>query len=599
MEIFRPSEKTIRILQQLALAAGLFAFILCILILVNFYQLKRVDPLNSPAMKVMIERLNNHPEDEQLKQEIRELDLLARKAFFANRWQIKTGGYLLAFSLLIVVISLKTIELWRIKHPEIPMSKPGSFWDQRMLNMRWVTYSGIGLIAISFLVAYLSHQQLGEQMDRMGLKPAQLAEEQPFQQLNTSASDSNLLTGKDSLAAADSLVSEAQGAIPTQKEINENFPAFRGIGGNGTSFHKNIPTKWDGKSGKNIKWKTAIPLPGFNSPVIWGNKVFLTGANTTKKEVYCFDLENGKILWITPIANIPGSPAGAPKVNGETGYSAPTVATDGRRVYAIFANGDLAALDMDGKVVWSKNLGQPKNHYGHSSSLLVYQDLLLVQYDQSGNGAVMAFNSLTGKQAWKTARDVKISWASPILVNTGSRMELILLAEPYMISYNPSNGKELWRVDCISGEVGPSAAYADGIAFSVNDYSKLAAVKVGTPNSILWENDEYLSDIPSPVANSKYVFLPTSYGMMVCYDAKTGNKYWEKDFGTPTYSSPMLVDGKVFQLDKKGVMHIFSPDKAYQSISEPQLGEGSVCTPAFSEGRIIIRGDKHLYCISN
>jgi outer membrane protein assembly factor BamB len=362
-------------------------------------------------------------------------------------------------------------------------------------------------------------------------------------------------------------------------------------------LQRGFPTNWNGSSGKNIKWKTAIPLPGYNSPIVWNDKIFLSGANATKREVYCFDINTGKILWQTVVDKIPGSPANVPKVNGETGFAAPTQTTDGRRVYAIFANGDLIALDLDGKKVWAKNLGLPKNHYGHSSSLVMFHDLLIVQYDQSGSTNVMALAGKTGEQVWKTSRDVKISWSSPIIVNTGQQTEVMLVAEPYVVSYNPVTGKELWRFNCISGEVGPSLAYADGVVFSVNDYAKLAAVKVGNTPQLLWESDEYLSDIPSPVANAKYLFLPTSYGMMVCYDAKNGTKYWEKDFATPTYSSPMIADGNVYQMDKKGVMHIFKADKTYVSVNEPPLGEGSACTPAFVGGKIIIRGDKHLYCI--
>jgi len=385
---------------------------------------------------------------------------------------------------------------------------------------------------------------------------------------------------------------------PTQQEINANFSSFRGVGSIGVVTQRSFPTSWNGSNGKNIKWKTAIPLTGYNSPIVWNDKIFMSGANATKREVYCFDLNTGKILWQTVVDKIQGSSASAPKVHGETGYAAPTLTTDGRRVYAIFANGDLIALDFEGKKVWAKNLGLPKNHYGHSSSLIMHRNLLIVQYDQSGNTNVMAFAAKTGEQVWKTSRDVKITWASPILVNTGKQSELMLVAEPFVISYNPETGKELWRFNCISGEVGPSLAYADGVVYSVNDYSKLAAVKIGPTPELLWESDEYLSDIPSPVATSKYVFLPTSYGMMLCYDAKTGEKYWEKDFGTPTYASPMLVDGSIWQLDKKGIMHIFKADKTYTSVNESQLSEGSVCTPAFVGGKIIIRGDKNLYCIS-
>jgi outer membrane protein assembly factor BamB len=284
-------------------------------------------------------------------------------------------------------------------------------------------------------------------------------------------------------------------------------------------------------------------------------------------------------------------------VNEETGYSAPTAATDGIGVYAIFANGDIIALDMDGKKIWAKNLGLPGNHYGHSSSLMLYKDLIIVQYDQKSAPKLLALSTKSGSIVWSANRNVKISWASPIIVNTGKRTEIILAAEPYVASYNPDNGAELWKVDCISGEVGPSPAYANGMVFSVNDYSKLAAIKLGDQPSVLWENTEYLSDIPSPVATDKYLFLSTSFGLTVCYDAVNGQKYWEKEFGNNVYASPIIVEGKVYILDRTGIMHILKVDKEYVSLSEPKLGENSVCTPAFTDGRIYIRGDKNLYCI--
>jgi len=596
MEYFKPSAKTIGLLQRVAITAGLFAFIICMLILVNYYQLNRADPLNSPALKVLVEKSKSNPDDEQVKLEIRELDLLARKAFFTNRWQIKTGGYLLIFSVLIIVICLKTIELFRAKIPEVPGAKQDSFWDDRLLNRKWITYSGSFLVMASLFFAYLSHNQLGNEITRATSGGSvQNSPELQSGGANPVTQSTHAVVPGDTLNKGKPFIKGEE--YPTQQEINSNFPGFRGPMGNGVAFQKNIPISWDGKKGKNIRWKTAVPLPGNNSPVVWNGKVFLTGANESKREVCCFDGSTGKILWTTLVEKIAGSTAQVPKVTKETGLSAPTCTTDGRRVYAIFANGDLVALDMDGKKIWAKNLGLPKNHYGHSSSLIFYHDLLIVQFDQSGDAAVIAFKGKTGERAWETSRDVKISWSSPILVNTGKRAELILVAEPFMVSYNPATGKELWRMDCISGEVGPSAAYADGVAFSVNEYSKLAAIQVGDSPKLLWQSDEYMSDIPSPVANGNYLFLATSYGTMVCYDAKTGTKYWEKDFGTPTFASPMLADGKVYALDKKGVMHIFKPDKAYSSISEPVLGEGSVCTPAFADGVIFIRGDKNLYCI--
>jgi outer membrane protein assembly factor BamB len=594
-----PPQNTIRLLHSIAFAAAMLAFVICILVSVNYFQVKSSDPLNSPVMKSLIEKYKITPDDEQLKAEIRELDLLARKAFFTNQWQIRTGGYLLLFSVLVVIICLKTAELMTAKIPVIPDAATDNFWDMRKINRKWVAYSGIFLVCISLLFAFLTHNELGKTLDLTAKSAGSTADSAQTNADNqlaktdfVSVTDSASLSGADSTA-----LTQSMDGFPTQQEINNNSAAFRGPGSNGVVFQRGFPTSWNGSSGKNIKWKTAIPLTGYNSPIVWNDKIFLSGASATKREVYCFDLNTGKILWQTLVDKIPGSSATAPKVNGETGFAAPTLTTDGRRVYAIFANGDLIALDFEGKKVWAKNLGLPKNHYGHSSSLIMYRDLLIVQYDQSGNTNVMAFAGKTGEQVWKTSRDVKITWASPILVNTGKQMEVMLVAEPFVISYNPASGKELWRFNCISGEVGPSLAYADGVVYSVNDYSKLAAVQVGTSPQLLWESDEYLSDIPSPVATVKYVFLPTSYGMMLCYDAKTGEKYWEKDFGTPTYASSMLVDGNIWQMDKKGIMHIFKADKTYTSVSEPALGEGSVCTPAFVGGKIIIRGDKNLYCI--
>jgi outer membrane protein assembly factor BamB len=166
-------------------------------------------------------------------------------------------------------------------------------------------------------------------------------------------------------------------------------------------------------------------------------------------------------------------------------------------------------------------------------------------------------------------------------------------------SYNPEDGKEMWHVNCISGEVGPSIAYANGVVYSVNDFSKLSAIEIGDPPKLLWEDSEYLSDIPSPLATGKFLFLVTSYGATVCYDAKSGTKYWEQEFETPTYASPMLAEGKVFLMDKKGVMHIFMADQTYKAVAQPAIGEGSSCTPAFADGKIVIRGDKHLFCIGN
>ena len=604
----KSSASTRKLLQQISLLSAGFAAILCVLIIVNFIQLKRTDPLNTPALKVLVDRMHASPGDETIRQEIRELDLLARKSFFTTQWQVRMGGYLLFFSLLVVVICVKALELMQKTLPEIPTDEKENFWHLRKINRLWVAYTGLSIVALSVGLVFLTHHELGKNIGlAAGIDTLQSGTSFTGSKAEKTQTTGVIKTGttaeslKIDSAGSAAVAGGTAGAIldgyPTAQENAANWPSFRGAGGIGLAAQKNIPTSWDGKSGKNVKWKTEIPLPGFNSPIIWNDRIFLSGASETKREVYCLDLSSGKILWRKTVEKIPGSPATEPKVIRETGFCAPTLTTDGRRVYAIFANGDLIAFDFEGNPVWSKNLGIPQNHYGHSSSLIMYHDLLIIQYDQRGSGSVMALAGKTGEPVWQTSRAVKISWASPVLIHTGKRTELILTSDPMVASYDPSTGKELWRMNCISGEVGPSVAYADGVVYAVNDFSKLSALEAGDTPKLLWEDSDYLSDIPSPVATGKYLFLVTSYGASVCYDAKNGTKYWEQELGTPVFASPVVAEGKVFLLDKKGIMHIIKADQTFSVISESPLGEASVCTPAFAEGKIIIRGDKNLYCI--
>jgi outer membrane protein assembly factor BamB len=252
---------------------------------------------------------------------------------------------------------------------------------------------------------------------------------------------------------------------------------------------------------------------------------------------------------------------------------------------------------MNGKTVWERDLGLPDNHYGHASSLLMHEDKVIVQYDQATDPRIFAVSAKTGQTVWSTSRQVSPSWSSPIIVNTGRRTEIIVVAEPYMSSYNPANGQELWKIEAAGGEMGPSPAYANGMAFALNDNAKLSAIKLGAQPSVLWEDHEYLSDIPSPVATDKYLFVATSYGMFVCYDAVTGQKYWEQNYENNIYASPMLVNDRLYVLNFEGVMHIIRADKSYQSLGTAALGERCLATPAFTNGRIYLRGLENLYCI--
>jgi outer membrane protein assembly factor BamB len=315
--------------------------------------------------------------------------------------------------------------------------------------------------------------------------------------------------------------------------------------------------------------------------------------------VYCFDAGTGELRWQQEVTDIPGSPGTLPRVTEDTGLSASTVATDGTRVYAIFATGDIIAFTMTGSRVWARNLGVPDNHYGHSSSLLVWKNHLLVQYDDNKGGRLLSLDTSTGNTHWETRRQTGISWASPILAQIDGSMQVILSAEPLVAGYDPETGEEKWAVDCMMGEVGPSPAYADGLVYAANEYARLVAIHPGAPEPVVWENDEYLPEVASPVVSGGLLFIATSYGVLACYDAATGEKHWEEEAVQGFYASPMVADGKLYAMDMGGIMHIYSLSKEVEKRGAPALGERAFATPAFADGSLYLRGEKYLYCIAN
>ena len=631
----------IKVWRQIAQYAAIFAFIISLLLIVNYAQYKRLDPVETELINTLVERLNDNPEDSQLREQIRTVDLLARKAYFTNQWQVRTGGYLLLLAIAIFVIAMQMIKSGSPKEVSFNEGE-GSFLEQKNAR-KWISISGGILVSLAFIFAFLTHNDLAEKFSpkaeeiivELVPEKAEVEKIEIDQTSNDDAKDKEtakkVLKSEDKVEVAivtevekieqakkqsetnvveptednkvkvsdesNETVVTANSKYPTNEEILSNHNSFRGPGGNGISFRKNIPIKWDATTGENIVWKLEIPLHGYNSPIIWEDKIFLSGANSAKREVYCIDRNSGKILWTGELNNIPGSPAKSPEVTDDTGQAAPSLTTNGRSVFAIFANGDIIAFDMEGKQLWARNLGDPGNHYGHSSSLLVHENILLIQYDIKAAPKMMGLSISDGTTVWDMPRKVKVSWASPVLVNTGSRMEVIVVAEPNVTSYDPLTGKEYWSVNCLFGEVGPSVSYSDGLVFAVNEYASLVAIKLGDNPEVLWESDEYMSDVPSPVAINDLLFMATSYGVVLCYNANTGEIYWEQEYDNGFYSSPMLVDGKIYLMDMQGIMHIFKAEKEFTSIGESPIGESGMTSPAFADGKIYIRGNKHLFCI--
>lgn len=602
-----------------AVISGIFCTVVALLLLLNYWQVSQSDPIESKALEALVERLNEEPNNEELKQEIRNFDLLARKAYFNSQWQIETGAWLLLIGAVVLAISLRYYYSLKSKIEE-PDKEHENEIVSRIIAQKGIIITGAVVFLLAFIASFLTvdhleHYKVGNMADAAPVPPEEEAievidvsetpQDPGAETVEPDATTENETVSDDEPAEkqvaeesqpASQPAQEAASSGLTLQQLKNNHNSFRGPLGQGIIYHENIPTEWDGESGTNILWKSPIPKHGYNSPIVWGDKVFVAGADEASREVYCFNANTGELLWTGVADNIPGSPSSMPRVTEDTGLSASTMATDGKRVFAIFATGDVIAFDMNGNRVWAKNLGVPDNHYGYSSSLITWDGKLFIQYDSNKGGRVMALNVSNGEIVWDTQRDSNISWASPVLAQVGGQYQLILTADPIVAGYNIQNGKEIWAVEAMMGEVGPSVAFSDGIVFAGNEYARLVAIDASS-HEILWENDMYLPEAASPLAHDGLLIIATSYGVIVCYDAKTGEQYWEDDVGTTLYSSPMVAEGKLYMMDNDGVMHIYDFAKEKNMISENKLGETYGTSPAFGDGRIYIRGEENLYCI--
>lgn len=606
------SEKNRKLLKAISYASAMFTLLIAMTMIFSFLQLELVRPLENPVLTELKKNFDNDPRNTDLKEQLRVLDLMARKAYFSTRWQIETGSYLLLFGAVFFFLSQRILIDNEKKIPGFLTEGPNS--DKKKEVRKYLISASfiviISAIAISFYMrkALPNPRPVPEEVLSEGISTTIKA---PLQQEPIERSESEDISQKIEQEKPLETKSEEKKPEARQEtrmavynsvetiDNNINYPFLRGNLSHGKVSSGDYPTTWDGKEGINILWKTKIPISGYNSPIIWGDKLFLTGADYEDAKIFCLDKNSGEILWTASGMNVPGEPAVAPETSEDTGLSAPTAATNGEAVVAIFGTGNLLCLDMDGKQMWAKNIGVPDNHYGHSSSLIIHDNKVLVQYDHHNSKSIIAFDIKNGNQLWETKRNVALSWSSPVLATFDGITQVILSSDPAVISYDVNTGEELWSVKCMSAEVGPSVGINSKYVFAANEFAKLVAIKPGKEASIVWADNEYLPEVASPLATEELLFVATSYGAIACYATETGDILWEYEFDYGFYSSPILVGEKVYMIDQAGVTHILKADREFTIIDESPLGESVVTTPAFSEGKIYIRGENYLYCISD
>lgn len=597
------------IFRNIAILSAIFIVTLSIMLVTNYFQIKDVTPLQTEVVE-SLKQLNDSGVDVPgLQDQIRQLDLLARKAYFVRMDHLEAGLYILLGMFLVFILSLRYYfkDLKEIPAMEID---PVDDWLIKTNARRYVLGGASALAVVAVVFALLSMPGLkkpeGQKAETESELTADATESASTSSDESSASvETNEVTEGETLAAAPeaetpAAPNEKEEAAPATVQApanNVSYQGFRGNNSNGYSTAKNVPTKWNLADGSNILWKQSVPRSGHNSPVIVGNNVFFSGADDQARELYCYDLNTGEKRWTVSASGIPGSPKTMPKTSHGTGLAASTVVADGGHVCAIFATGDMICADTNGKLLWSKNVGVPDNHYGYASSLLLFRDMVIVQYDNQANPRVFALDLATGAEKWSKSRPEKITWSSPIIATVNNQPQLVLMGNPAITAYNPMNGEQLWRVECLTGEVGSSPCSANGVVFGASEYSKLIAIN-GADGSVLWESTDYLPEVSSPVATKDNLYLATSYGVVAAFDAKTGELRKEHDLGVEFYSSPVIVGGKMYLFSNSGKMHIFSADNEFQLLDSFETGEATMSTPAFTDGKIVVRTESSIYCVA-
>ena len=549
-----------------AVIGMIFSFIILILLFGNFIRSTIVETRQEQELVELKKEIQSNPGDEELFEKVRQRDLEFRQNIFSRMDFNRKGGYLLLCSVIIMLIGFKSA---RTLIKKMPAPQPGSDRLKEQARdaklSRWAVTTGLVILGIGAFV--------------LVIKPGVVFYE----------------------------VSPANVSYPTEEEVAANWPAFRGPEGLGISAYTNIPTNWNSESGEGILWKSEVPLPGMNSPVVWGDRVFISGGDPNQLQVFCYDANTGSLLWTGDVRQIFSESDEEPfDVMEDTGFAAPTVATDGQRVYAIFVTGIVVCFDFEGNQVWEKDLGIPDSMYGYASSLAMYRNLLLIQFDQGyaedERSMMIALEGSTGRIIWQAKRPVSGSWTSPIVAKINDEFQLITCGDPWVIGYNPADGKELWRADCLGTDVAPSPIYSNGLVFAIQPYSKLIAIRPDgrgdvTETHIEWKISENAPDICSPVSNGELVFLLTMDGYLSCFKNSDGTKLWEQEVDDYFLASPSFVGDKLYLLGDDGVMFIAEVEPEYKELAKCELGEKCQASPAFADGRIYIRGEKHLFCI--
>ncbi len=409
----------------------------------------------------------------------------------------------------------------------------------------------------------------------------------------------------------------------------DHWPQWRGPFFNGMA-RGSAPTEWG--DNKNIKWKTAVPGRGFSTPVIWGERIFLTTAVPTGKvqplgregvhpnggfgageeqrfTVLCLDRKTGKVLW-ERAAKTATPHEGYHRTYGSFASNSPV--TDGRYLYVSFGSRGIYCYDFNGKLIWEKDLGvkmQMRNQFGEGVAPVLNDNQLILNFDQEANSFMAVLDKRNGNQLWRVKREEISTWSNPLVIDYQGRKQIVVSATAKVRSYQPDDGKLIWECAGLGLNVIPAPVSQNDMVYAMSGFRdpKLMAIRLGkegdlsNTDAIAWSQTRGMSYTPSPVLHENKLYTLTDNGLLSCFDALTGKPYYQQQRLTQPDSfkaSPVGADGKLYLASESGVVTIVRMGEKFEVLTTNTLADQFfIASPVVVEGELFLRGQNTLFCI--
>jgi outer membrane protein assembly factor BamB len=413
--------------------------------------------------------------------------------------------------------------------------------------------------------------------------------------------------------AAANVMSAEDGSVNTV-----NWPQWRGPNGDGTCDDEGLPTTWS--TTENVAWKTPLPEPGNSTPVVWGDRVFVTQPVTAgnRRTLMCFDRNDGKLLWQSGTEWKESDPT-----HSTNPLCSSSAVTDGERVIAWFGSAGLFCYDLEGNEIWKRDLGIQKHIWGYGSSPVIHGDLCYLNFGPGARTFLIAVDKRTGKTVWQhdepintagtseapfSSADYHGSWSTPVFRTINGQEQLIISFPFRLCAFDPLSGKEFWTSNGINALAYTSPLVGDNTIVAMGGYNGMTvAVKTGGTGNIteshrLWRHPKTKQRIGSGAIHEGHIYIHNDPGIAECFNLQTGELVWEKRLSGPgssgtNWSSVMIADGLCYTINQGGDCFVFRAAPEFEQIAVNSLGESSNSSVIAASGQLLIRTHRHLWCI--